>query len=55
MEHIQIKPAGQRIISRGSFWQITKGGRPYGWANSYKEALIKAREAQNGGAGHATA
>lgn len=54
----QVHPSGRQVLSKTSFWQITRDGRVIGWASGYQAALSKAQALQSrteGGGGHASA
>lgn len=42
----QVHPSGARVVSKASFWRITRDGRVIGFATGYQAALAKAAEAE---------
>lgn len=58
MSAFQVQAAGRQVVSKTSFWRITRGGRVIGWACGYQNALAKAALLQakaDGGAHHVRA
>lgn len=39
---IQIHPTGRPVVSKTSFWKLTRDGQLVGWASSYPAAQAKA-------------